>query len=248
MFNFRNGTALASQQDQYVQIYRNGGKLSSGQISDMEQNVWVATAAKTAPGNLVIRQWALIDLFKGYAAHKDSLLAHIDLLSYKQIGDYRVWAEGYSYFKYSMDVIDLWISKFQGSYDLTTIKSIIAKIKQGFITTAYLRNGVWYPAPFGDLWNEPLADDLQINHDLKTVRVTNVIMNYLETEKRTWYSITGRPIGLNTHIPKDDSTVTIVNGSPSNFKFYQGYDKKYKSAWDEYLDTYNIKRIRSIPF
>lgn len=248
MVNFKNSTALARQQDEYINIYKSGGHISDSQINDMEYNAWVATAAKMAPGNLVARQWALVDLFKNSAAHRGAILNIVNTLSYKQVGAYRLWAEGYSYFNYTMDVIKPWIEKFQGSHDLSDLKNIIQNIEQGFIITSYSRNGVWYPAPYGDLRNEPLAPELQQDHELKTVRVTEVIFNYLASEKRIWYSITGRPIGLNTHIPKNDSTITIVNGVPANFRFYTGYQNKYKNTWEEYMDTYHIKRLKSIPF
>ncbi len=247
MFNFKNGTALAIQQDQYIKLYKTGGKLTSSQISDMEQNVWVATAAKMAPSNLVIRQYALIDLFKGTANHRDKIFKQMDILSYKLPGEDRIWAEGYSYYVYTMDAVDLWISKFDFSYDLTAIKNIINWVRNGFVATSYLRVNKWYPAPFGDLRDIPLAQDLQYMHPPKTKRISNVVINYLGDQGKFWYSIDGKPIGLNTHIPKDSYTIEIVDGIPQNFKFYVGYDKKYKNSWEEYLDTYNIKRVRSIP-
>lgn len=246
MFNFRNGTALAVQQDQYIPLYKNGGSLSSKQISDMEQNVWVATAAKTAPNNLVLRQWALIDLFKGIPERKDNILKLFDLLSYKETGIYRIWAEGYSYYGYTMAAVQLWIEKFKNQTDLSNVININEKIKQGFIITSYRRNGILYPAPFGDLRDEPLSPELQIFNDKPSnITVSNVTIN---RGNNITYNIIGRPIGLNVHIPKDNFNVTIINGIPSGFKFYQGYDKKYKNSWDEYCDTFNIKRVRSIPF
>lgn len=248
MFNFRNGTALAVQQDMYLQKYLAGGKLTSGEISDMEQNLWVATASKMAPGNLVIRQWALIDLFKRSAKSKDKILRAMDILTYKSSTRYKIWAEGYSYYGYTMDILKVWVEQFKSTYNLSVVIDFIDKINQGFVATSYLRDGVWYPAPVGDLRDSPLSPDLQIPHDMKTVAVGNVIFNYVENEGLVWYSVKGQPIGCNTHIPKDNYTVRVIGGIPMHFKFYEGYDKKYKSPWDELLDTFDIKRLRSIPF
>ena len=253
MLNFKNGTALAGQQDIYIGLFRDGKMLSSKQISDMEQNLWVATASKVAPSNLVLRQWALIDLFKGRPFHSESILKLLDILSYKEEQDLLIYAEGYSYFKYTMDILNVWITKFDSHTSLSALSAIraiialIARIEQGFIATAYIRGGVLYPAPFGDVYDEPLSPDLQILHPMKTIRISNVIMNYLESENRVWYSIEGRPIGLNTHIPVNDYTVTLLNGTPTNFRFYQGYSKKYSSAWEKFKDTANLKRLGSTP-
>lgn len=248
MFNFKTGTALAVQQDQYIQKYLAGEKLSPKEISDMEQNLWVATASILAPGNLVIRQWALIDLFKGSAQHVNAIFKMMDTLTYKEKGNYRLWAEGYGYFGYTRDVLDLWVTKFEYIEDLSAIINIIDKVNQGSIATSYLRNGIWYPAPYGDLRDIPLKPDLQIPHEMKTVAISNVVLNYAATDDLVWYSIKGRPIGCNTHIPKDNAIIKIQKGIPVGFKFYEGYDKKYKNSWEEYKDTFDPKRLKSIPF
>lgn len=248
MFNFRNGTALAVQQDMYLQKYLAGGRLTSREIYDMEQNLWVATASVLAPGNLVIRQWALIDLFKGSAKSMIRILELMDILTYKTTNGYKIWSEGYSYYSYTMDVLKVWVERFRSIYDLSVIIDFIYKIDQGFIVTSYFRDGLWYPAPVGDLRDFPLSSDLQIPHVMRTILVGNVIFNYVENEGLIWYSIKGRPLGCNTHIPKDDYTVRIIGGIPLYFKFYEGYNKKYKSSWDEFRDTFDVKRLRSIPF
>lgn len=242
MFNFKNGTALAVQQDQYLQLYKSGGKLTGQQISEMEQNLWVATAARMAPGNLVVRQWALVDLFKGAPSNKDRIYNIMDVLSYKHPMDKRLWAEGYSYFNYTMDVVEEWINKFGPDAHLTS--RLVDKIKIGFIATAYLRGNILYPAPFGDLRNEPLKPDLQIQRGFTSITICNVAFNHYDGS--LWYNITGKPLGLNTHIPVDNYTVSIRNGIPSGFKFYEGYNKKYKNAWEEFKDTFSPKRVASI--
>lgn len=243
MFNFRNGTSLAVQQDQYLQLYKSNGRLTSQQITEMERNLWVSTAAKMAPGNLVVRQWALIDLFKNTFSNKNQIYNIMNVLSYRESSDKRIWAEGYSYFNYTMAVVDEWIRKF-GS-NVLDVSQLVEKIKLGFIATAYPRGGVLYPAPFGDLRNEPLSQDLQIQRRIATITVSNITLNYNNGNIR--YGIIGRPIGLNVHIPKDNYTVDVNNGVPSGFKFYEGYNKKYKNSWDEFKDTFSPKRLASVP-
>lgn len=248
MFNFKNGTALAVQQDSYLAKYKAGEKLSPKEISDMEQNLWVALASKLAPGNLVLRQWALIDLFRGSAWHREAIQKMMDTLTYKERGPYKIWAEGYSYFNYTLDVINPWLERHQEHYDMSGIKDIIEKTEQGFIATAYVRDGVFYPAPFGDLRDTPLNQDLQLPHEIKTVVVSNVIFNYAESDDVAWYSIGGKPVGLNTHINKNPYIATIIKGTPLNFEFYEGYDKKYLDLWEELRDTLALDRILTIPF
>jgi len=245
MLNFINGTALAVQQDQYLQKFYEGGTLSSKEISDMEQNMWVFSASKLAPCNLVIRQYALIDLFKDTLLHRNQILRLLNILTYNQEG-YKIYAEGYSYFGYTMDILKLWVEKFE--LKNTEIRKIIDEINQGFVATSYLRNGILYPAPFGDLRDIPLNADLQILHEIKTIKISNVILNYVDSEKNIWYSLKGAPLGCNTHVLKDDHFVRIVDGVPLNFKFYEGYDKKYKNKFEEYSDTFSFKRLLSIRF
>jgi hypothetical protein len=147
-----------------------------------------------------------------------------------------------------MDVLKLWVEKFEQIEDISAIIDIIDKINQGFIVTSYPRNGVLYPAPFGDLRDIPLKPDLQIPHEMKTLAISNVIFNYVALDDMIWYSIKGRPIGCNTHIPKNNSVIKLQKGIPVDFKFYEGYDKKYKNSWEEYKDTFDLKRLLSIPF
>lgn len=242
MFSFKAGTALAIQQDQGITTLLSGGTIPASQITEMENNAWVAAASKMAPGNLVIRQYALIDLAKGVMTNKDKIVNQLNLLTYKEIGPYLIWAEGYSYFRYTLDILNVWVSKFSQS----DVQDTINKVRGGFQLTAYDgSNGLKYPAPFGDLRNEPLRPEDQINWKQSSTTVTNVSCSVEAGGTR--YFIRGQPIGLNTHIPKDDSSVFVMGGIPAGFKFYEGYNKKYKNSFAEWLDTYSIKRLRSIP-
>ena len=212
MLNFKKGKTLAVQQDNYLSRYKAGEKLSPKEISDMEQNLWIALASKLAPSNLILRQWALIDLFRGSAWHKEDIQKMMDTLTYKEKNSQKIWAEGYSYFNYTLDVINPWIERYQEHYDMSGIKDIIEKTEQGFIVTSYLRDGLLYPVPLGDLRDIPLKTYLQISHEFKTRAVSNVIFNYVESDDIVWYSVGGNPIGLNTHINKNTYTIrTRIN-------------------------------------
>jgi hypothetical protein len=245
-FSFGNGTIVAVTQENLFQRYKTGQTIPAQEISGLENILWVNLAVTFAPCNLVIRQWCLLDLLKNTLRNKDNVASMINRLSYQgSASPFRIWAEGYSYWQYSRLILDAWVVKFGNTTDMTGIKRIIEEIDLGFVETAYLRAGVWYPAPFGDLRDVPLDPPLQINHTttsktIKTVSVTTLAGGDIK------YVIKGRPIGLNTHIPKEDSTITVTNGVPHGFKFYTGYDKKYNNKLDEMIDTFNMRRVFAI--
>lgn len=246
MFNFKNGTSLAIQQDAYLKRYLSGGKFSEKEIRDMEQNVWVATASKMAPNNLVIRQYALIDLIKGNPSHGDKIVNIANVLTYRSQEMYKLWAEGYSYYCYTRDIVDIWVSKFRATIYAVAIQVILNGVDAGFFETSYKKGGILYPAPFGDLRDEPLKNDLQKERDFKPITIGNVAFKCGEERYTFCYSISGAPIGLNTHIPKNNSTVNIADGIVSGFKFYEGYDKKYRNSFEEFKDTFDPKRVASV--
>jgi hypothetical protein len=264
MFNFKNGKYLAIQQDQYLKKYLSGEKLSLKEMSDIEQNLWVAVASKLAPSNLIIRQYALIDLFKNEPKHKKQILRLLETLTYRKKNKYKLsshpegcddltckrnyfkhelYAEGYSYFCYTMDILKLWIGKFE--FKSGEISKNVDQIYQGFFATSYYRNNILYPAPFGDLRDSSLNSDFQLPHKLKSA--VSAILNFnVDCSDNVWYLIRGKPIGFNTHIPKNDYFVRIVDGIPLNFKFYEGYEKKYKNKFEEFRDTFSFKRLISL--
>lgn len=244
MFNFTFGTKLAIQQDQYIKMFKNDEIITKSQIQNLKDNLWVKIASKLAPNNLVIRQLCLIDIFTNAPKNTNKIFNLINILSYKKDGDYRIFAEGYSYFNYTMNILDIWITKFENDIDITKIMYLIDLIKQGFIATSYVRNDLLYPAPFGDLRDIPLNSDLQIKHIHQNIRLSTVLVDY--TSDSVNYKIEAKPIGFNTHIPKDDMIVTITNGCPESFKFYEGYDKKYKNCLEELIDTFHVKRLTSL--
>jgi hypothetical protein len=246
MLNFKCGTKLAVQQDTYMKMLLNGDKISKSQIQDLKDNLWVKIAAKLAPNNLVIRQYCLIDILEYVPKNKNKILKLLNTLSYNEKSDYKCWAEGYSYFNYVLDFLNVWMDWFHCGMSMSEFYDIINQIKQGFIATSYKRNDTLYPAPYGDLRDVPLSADLQIGHSNTNIRLSNLIVNY--NNETVDYKIIARPLGFNTHIPKKDAIVKVINGLPQPFKFYEGYDKKYKNVVEEIIDTFAIKRILSLFF
>lgn len=241
-FDFGWGTQLARLQDSIIADYLAGKPLPAETVRDLHSNIWVMSAKRVAPGNLVIRQLCLIDILNNNTNNKIDILDQLNKVSYKGIPDtYRIWAEGYSYWMYTRAALDLWQIKFNDA----EVGSIIAKVNSGFVQTAYLRGTTWYPAPFGDLRDEPLAAVLQVNHS-----INNIIISILKLEKNDnviRYTIAARPLGVNTHVPKNNTSVIVnAQGVPLGFTFYQGYDKKYINKAAEMLDTYDPKRLATI--
>lgn len=236
--NFKNGTALAKQQDEYLKRYLNGGFFSKKEINEMENNLWVKTAYKLAPSNLVVRHYALIDLMIKSPQHVEQILNQMKTLTYNSKSELKLWAEGYSYYNYTNDVLDEWCKLFSRVAYESGINNLKYQIDKGFIATAYKKKGVLYPALFGDLRNEPLCPYLQVDRTPKSITINNVEMHYEELTQTYIYIVKGKPIGFNTHIPKDNSISSVVFGEVTGFKFYEGYDKKYKNKLEELIDTF----------
>jgi len=234
--NFRNGTELAKAQDSLFDVYRKNEHISKNTVDSLAKNIWVQAASKLAPGNLVIRQWCLIDLFKDTCLHKRPIKSSIKYLTYDE-DSVSLWAEGYSYWLYTKSFLQEWSDVFA----IEGIKKKISQIDRGFLRTSYKRDGNWYPAPLGDLRDEPLEESLQYDH------LCQSRLGILRFDCNTkTYKILGDPIGLNPHIPADTFEVKIIMGYPKNFDFYKGYDKKYKSKKEEWADILKPNRINSL--
>jgi len=147
--------------------------------------------------------------------------------------------EGYSYWEYTLDIL----SEYNLKFNNISINDYITRINNGFIVTSYKRNNLWYPAPFGDLRDEPLK--IQKDHIIKNTNISNISLK-TDDSGNIYYNIKAMPIGLNTHIPNSDYKTFICFGIPRPFKFYTGYDNKYDNKIKEVLDVTDIKRITSI--
>lgn len=243
-FNFQNSGQLADFQTKLLQDYIEGKLITDESIQKLERNAWVKAASEIAPGNLVIRQYCLIDILKNNLCHAKNIYRLLNRLSYGG----QIWAEGYSYWIYTLDLLQPWVIKFNGVI-IQDIIEMITQIHRGFLNTAYYRNGVLFPAPFGDVRDHPLVNQPLIKpviDDCTVSIVTRVKLSNVDPKNSdVVYKIKGKPIGLNHHIQKDDSRTLILSGKP-DFKFYEGIDKKYNSKEDELKDLFDIRRITSI--
>ena len=239
--NIKNSKTLAHEQEILYIKYINDDYVSESRILELEKNVWVKTAERMAPSNLVIRQYCLIDLLRNNPNHKEQINELVNRISYYGA----IWAEGYTYWEYTKRILLPWAEKFDQEKTLLLIKSI----DFGFVRTAYKRDAHWYPAPLGDLRDVPLNDKLQnvcniLN--MKDIDIEVGSIRFISNEKETIYKIKSYPVGMNIHIPKDDYIVKIVDGIPVGFVFYTGIDNKYNSKFDEWEDLFDEKRIETI--
>jgi hypothetical protein len=267
MWNFSfDTTAIAVLQENYEAIYKQNKTITLEQLSDLKKYIWVILAGKLSPSNLVIRHWCLIDLFSNSPDHAKKIYKMVNLLSYKKDdNDMRIWAEGGYYFWYTMVILQLWLDKFPTTIALSELKTtpslscttvyyiqqitqLLDKIRKGIVETAYLRNGEWYFAPFGDVRDYPITNDIGI--DLSNIQQqpdvniavltrTNVAPNMIG------YKLQARPVRMNLHIPKDNYNLSVIDGVPINFIFYTGFSNKYKNKWAEICDMLSLKRLIS---
>lgn len=252
---YTNGYALAVQQDSLIKKLKAGKEIDRKIIRKLRINWWVKTAYKTAPGNLPIRQYCIIDIARGKPSHRRRIRKMVDTLScLTEAGTYLTWAEGYSYWKYTYDALGMWIEKFEDQ----ELSVIAEKIDSGFAYTAYQRpDGLYYPAPFGDLRDEPLDIKGQnlarrITDFEEEARSQNVVRRISgmiwDEDRKISYRIMAMPVGLNNHCEKQSKEYEVVNGFVVGFKYYEGYDKKYKDKEAEWTDVLDIRRLITLPF
>ena len=248
MFNLDSGCVLADFQQETFDALVAGKPIPAGTLPRLRGNLWVRLAERIAPCNLVVRHYCLEDLISGKTDHYYDILDLVGKITYSDTG---LWAEGYSYWQYVKPFI------LQYQYDLHKLfAGFITNIDFCFQRTAYLRDGVMYPAPYGDLRDVPLEPALQDTSKMQE----NV--NIFPVRKTTCsgipnYCITAAPVGCNTHAPKVDSNIAIADGKPYPFTFYAddgstpAYIAKYSvngkfSRWKELLDVLAWKRIKTL--
>jgi hypothetical protein len=246
--NFETGSSLSDfQQALYNKVLINE-KLTDEETKRLKGNCWVKLARWLAPSNLVIRHLCLLDLVQNQPTNYNRIVDQIKKLTYwtpkvKEL----CWAESYSYWLYTKPFLITYKTTFNsGTFFIEVIDS-------GFQKTAYFRDGVLYPALFGDLRDVPLEDFLQDPKEcLENVSVFPVTKT-LDGKGQTLYTIKGVPIGLNAHIPKVDSQIIIKDGYPIPFIWYAdngatiAYRVKYPTKWLEYKDVFDWRRIKTIP-
>ena len=230
--NFEQGTPLARRQDRIWKQLKAEIKISKKDIRMLEKNLWVKTAAKLAPGNLVVRHFILIDLINNNKKNMKKILIQLTKLAPD------IWAEGYSYWLYTRPFLATYSAK-TGS---RVIREHICDIEQCFCESAYMRGDEIYPAPFGDVRDEPLDSTTLSFFKTMSAKYHLIFLR----KSRLFYYVDPYLLGFNTHTPKKREKIRIVKGVPSGFKFYTGYNNKYKTKRSERKDTFTVKRFFSI--
>lgn len=247
-FNFQNSTELARHQTETFLYLTNGRPIHETTLRALQNNLWVASAEHLAPGNLVIRQFCLIDLITGRPDHAKRIARQVQCLSYGEPED-RIWAEGYSYWLYTKQMLSPWVVKFRELNRGRIVEDMAREIDDGFVNTAYSRNSVWYPAPFGDVSDRPLAEDIQsarFDYYYETKDNAAIVTVDRKDTSEIVYFIKGRSIGMNIHTPKYEHTVRVINGIPVGFEYYTGISNKYNTKEDEAVDLLDSLRVETI--
>jgi len=244
--NIKNGNELARKQDYLIENFKSFSISQKLMESDsLEWNLWFMGAKVTAPSNLIIRQLCLIDILRGTTKNYDEILEFLYILSY-QPDSITLWAEGYSYWLYTYDILGKYIKMFPKDRDFSSIKNLVVKIRMGFGRTSYINKGTSYPAPYGDLRNIPLQEE-----ELRYAKLSKDVVHTTYLTKHTvlgdvTYTYNFPLMGFNTHVPVGENMVHIEEGTPIDFKWYTGYKDKYKVKREEYLDTFSEERSKSV--
>ncbi len=243
-YNFEYGSSLANFQEKKYNDYLDNKSLTKEEKKRLTKNMWVKMAEGAAPNNLVIRQYCLIDLYKGRASHRRRIGAQLKLLGED------IWREGYSYWLYTKPLLFEYYRKF-GAYG-----TFIRQMDKKFQETSYLwQDGKLYPAPFGDIRHIPLEDSLQGSAPISKNREIYPLIITIVDRDTIEYFVQKSPLGFNTHIPLETRTVVVtprtifvrnIDGKEVPFQWYKGYDKKYESKGAEFKDTFNWKRLKSL--
>lgn len=229
---------LASRQDLCLSSLGTCRKIPSSTIEYLEHHPWVLIARKLAPSNLVIRTDCILDLVSGIPSRRKAIAQQIDKLC---LTTNHLWAEGYSYWKYTKAALLPYYKKF-GFFG-----PFVRKIDRNFRDTSYEVDGVLYPAPFGDLRHEPLEEHLQTTMFTFSEYSAPPIVKHMRT-----YKVSANPVGLNCHCPSENQIWTITptgnvcDPKGNEFPWYTGYPAKYKNKISEITDLLKPTRIFSI--
>ena len=242
-----NGKLWQFQQDLFDSYVAGRRSFSKDEIDYLKANLPIKIARWLAPSNLVIRHLCLLDLMSKECSFVSVIKELVDILAYnKKNKRVNIWAESYAYWAGdTRPFLIEWVKAVNLSgIDLEDLKATISEINNNFRRTSYERNGVSYPAPFGDVWDCPLEDALQQPKDkgnvLPVVRVCDPIIK-----------ISTKPIGFNMHTDTVEKPYDTTTGIPIDmetdkpFKFYKGYEEKYPTKWSEIKAMLSIKRFLS---
>lgn len=239
--NFEQGTPLAKRQDRVFDKLKIAAGISGKDYSMLKGNLWVRTAERLAPSNLVIRHLVLLDLLEEQSKNYFKIRKLLSILAPD------VWAEGYSYWRYTRP----FLKYYEDEFDISFFR--IRQIEGAFISSSYVgKDGKLWPAPFGDLRKEPL-DEIT----LQWATNSSVYHYHTEEDIKLHFLYKGNDIyilwpyilGFNTHSVTKKNRVEIFSGIPQGFKWYTGYPDKYSSKKEELKDTFlNPRRIASAIF
>lgn len=234
MLNLEQGTPLAKREDRVFSRLQEGREISFEDKDMLKRNLWARTANVAAPSNLTIRRLVLLDLVNYNEQNLIKILNQLRRLAPN------LWAEGYSYWKYTRDFLKMYAEHL--SRPAKFLEEHITSIERHFCNCSYKRGDKQYPAPFGDLRDEPLDS---ITFKLFTKECYTYDLSLL-SKQGSVYHLRPYLLGCNTHTQCEPKKVTIVRGKPLGFKFYTGYDNKYSSRRERIRDTLKPRRIFSI--
>ena len=238
MFNFISGTTLAEMQDTLMSKHINRQNVLEKEIKALENNLLVRIAEYIAPCNLVIRQYALIDVLRDSETYESQYECHITSLLLKIAAD-GVYAEGYSYWLYTKE----FLKRFLEIYENHEIEAAINIIDRSFLFTAYTgADGHLWPAPFGDLREQPIEIDIQyVGWNVKDEVKIGII-----EKMGARYTVSKRLLGFNLHCPSKKTVFYIVDGKPAHFQWYSGYKDKFPTFWSEIKEMCRLDRLISL--
>jgi len=257
---FKYGCELADWQEDKINRVESDvyGATDTVEIRQNRNNLYIIAARVLAPSNLIIRQYCIEDIYLNCPAHLSEIIHLYKMLSLDGI----IWLEGYSYWLYTRRALDLYIKHFKAKYltEVTILDNLINKTYDGFITTSYQRNGIKYPALFGDLREIPIVIEEERKGFLKglTVEESTRLINHIVitrddyyTQEYTSWIIIPHGRGFNSHIPHKKyfakANYHVANGVAlfvdiTGFKFFTG-----KTAVKYYMQPFcNIRGWWSI--
>jgi len=233
--NFEHGLSLAKFQDLLLDKFKKEKKITEEEKHRLNSNVGIFFAKSLAPSYLVIRHYCLIDLIDNDSKHQNILIRLIHILGEG------LWLEGYSYWLYTKEFLEIYGKKLKIGYIIKFIEDLDGRFKS---TSYKCIDGKYYPALYGDLEFISLEDHLQEIDDNKYSRIWPVSKQV--KKNIVSYSIKATPLKFNIHVPKRSSKHYIEDGIvKSKFKWYQGYEKKYRTKIGKWFDILDPRRILS---
>jgi len=240
--NFLWDGPLASLQDNIFNQLMTGQEISEKDYKKLKRSIPVKIAEILAPCNLVVRNYCLLDLISGQNKHQTKIFN----LCLKMCGTSnmswadKLWQEGHSYWGYTRYILKVYGQHFNEAW----VTDCINTINNNFRRTSYERDGISYPAPFGDIWNIPLENELQQPKDKSNCGPIRIELPIIK--------VNTNPLGLNLHTTYVNTVYDTTSGIPVNmqtdkpFKFYQGYKEKYPHVWNEIWAMLSIRRLLSV--